>query len=87
MTGTTDMHIAFHPYGLSVCLNEKPKALVLHLKQYIKTRRKLGIGLIPITKTHFFIPKKPTKSVFHGYGSWYEILPNLSFGYGYETQT
>ena len=23
MTGTTDMRIAFHPYGLSVCLNEK----------------------------------------------------------------
>ena len=23
MTGTTDMCIAFHPYGFSVCLNEK----------------------------------------------------------------
>ena len=23
MTGTTDMRIAFHPYGISVCLNEK----------------------------------------------------------------
>ena len=23
MNGTTDMRIAFHPYGLSVCLNEK----------------------------------------------------------------
>ena len=46
MTGTTDMRIAFHPYGLSVCLNEKAEALVLNLKQYIKTRRKLGMGLI-----------------------------------------
>ena len=23
MIGTTDMRIAFHPYGLNVCLNEK----------------------------------------------------------------
>ena len=23
MTGTIEMRIAFHPYGLSVCLNEK----------------------------------------------------------------
>ena len=45
------------------------------------------MGLIPIAKTHFFIPEKPTKSIFHGYGSRYETQPNLSFGYGYETQT
>ena len=66
---------------------KKPKTLVLHLKPYIKTRRKLGMALIPISKTHFFIPKKPIKSWFHGYGSWYETQPYLSFGYGYETQT
>ena len=66
---------------------EKPKNLVLHLKQYIKTRRKLDVGLMPIPKIHFFIPKKPTKSWFHEYGSWYETQPNLSFGYGYESQT
>ena len=64
MTSTTDMRIAFHPYGLSLCLNEKAE----------------HFGF-----TNFFMPKKPTKSGFHG--SWYEIQPNLSFGYGYVTQT
>ena len=39
----------------------------------------MGKGL----KTHFFIPTKPTKSGFHGYGwVWIWSLPNLSFGDG-----
>ena len=64
MTGTTDMRIAFHPHGLSVCLNEKAE-----------DPKKTGMGLIPILKTHFSYPRNPPNLGSMGMGLG--MKPNL----------
>ena len=77
------MCIAFHPYGLSVCLNEKAEDFGFTFEAIHLGTKKTGYGTHTLTQSTFFHKQETTKSGFHVYRPWYESQPNLSFGYGY----